>query len=139
MLKEQSPLLQFCIVAAIKHGSWLHSISQAQLLLSSVGCGIARVSFCVSGSLVGWSLTSLAAKPCVACLAVDEGDSLLSSPVLQDRQHLGLLSPVVDHDQVLYILTLGVVEGYRHQGIASALIQMVSQHAYDTRYKSQQQ
>jgi ribosomal protein S18 acetylase RimI-like enzyme len=42
----------------------------------------------------------------------------------QDRQLMGLVSPVLDHDLVGYILTLGVLEGFRHQGIAASLIQM---------------
>ena len=37
---------------------------------------------------------------------------------------MGLLSALLDHDLVVYILTLGVLEGFRHQGIAAALIRM---------------
>lgn len=47
---------------------------------------------------------------------------------------MGLLSGVLDHDRVLYIMTLGVVEGHRHRGIASTLISIACQHAYETRY-----
>ena len=46
---------------------------------------------------------------------------------MQDRQHMGLLSPVVDHDTALYILKLGVLEGCRGRGIASSLIQAACQ------------
>jgi len=52
---------------------------------------------------------------------------------LQDRQHMQLLSPVLDHDNALYILTLGVLEAYRHQGVASQLINNVCQQAYEGR------
>jgi ribosomal protein S18 acetylase RimI-like enzyme len=46
---------------------------------------------------------------------------------------MGLLSPIVDHDLSLYILTLGVLEGFRGQGIASSLIQAACQRACETR------
>jgi len=46
---------------------------------------------------------------------------------------MGLLSPVLDHDRVLYIMTLGVVEGQRNRGIASTLISIACQHAYEAR------
>lgn len=47
---------------------------------------------------------------------------------------MGLLSPVLDHDRVLYIMTLGVVEGQRNRGIASSLISIACQHAYEARW-----
>eukprot|EP00775_Hariotina_reticulata_P008011 gene8011-8209_t len=53
-----------------------------------------------------------------------------------DRQHMQLLSPVLDHDHAFYILTLGVLEAYRHQGVASHLINSVCQHAYDSRCRA---
>lgn len=53
-----------------------------------------------------------------------------------DRQHMGLLSPVVDHDLALYILTLGVLEGFRGQGIATSLIQAACQRACETRCRA---
>jgi len=46
---------------------------------------------------------------------------------------MGLLGMVLDHDSVVYILTLGVVDGWRGRGIASQLIGLVSRHAVDTR------
>lgn len=46
---------------------------------------------------------------------------------------MGLLSAVLDHDRVLYIMTLGVIEGHRHRGLASTLIAVACQHAYETR------
>lgn len=46
---------------------------------------------------------------------------------------MGLLSPVTDHDRVLYILTLGVMEGHRQRGIASTLVDAACRHAYDSR------
>ncbi|KAF8062074.1 MCC1 [Scenedesmus sp. PABB004] len=49
---------------------------------------------------------------------------------------MGLLSGVVDHDSVLYILTLGVVEGWRHRGIAAALIAAVCAHAAEARCRA---
>lgn len=52
---------------------------------------------------------------------------------MQDRQHMGLVSMLLDHDTVVYILTLGVIDGYRHQGIASSLIRMVVRHGCDMR------
>lgn len=46
---------------------------------------------------------------------------------------MGLLSMVLDHDTVIYILTLGVVDAWRGRGIASQLIGLVSRHAAATR------
>jgi GNAT superfamily N-acetyltransferase len=46
---------------------------------------------------------------------------------------MGLLSMVLDHECVVYILTLGVVDGWQGRGIASRLIRLVSQYAADTR------
>jgi hypothetical protein len=45
-----------------------------------------------------------------------------------------LLSAVLDHDRVLYIMTLGVVQGHRHRGLASTLIAIACQQAYETRW-----
>lgn len=47
---------------------------------------------------------------------------------------MGLLSAVLDHDRVLYIMTLGVLQGHRHRGLASTLIAIACQHAYETRW-----
>jgi hypothetical protein len=47
---------------------------------------------------------------------------------------MGLLSAVLDHDRVLYIMTLGVLEGHRHRGLASTLISIACQHAYESRW-----
>ncbi|KAF6265029.1 hypothetical protein COO60DRAFT_1697924 [Scenedesmus sp. NREL 46B-D3] len=58
--------------------------------------------------------------------------SALVAAAAADRQHMGLLSPIVDHDQSLYILTLGVLEGFRGQGIASSLTQAACQRACET-------
>lgn len=46
---------------------------------------------------------------------------------------MGLLAAVYDHDRVLYFLTLGVLEGHRHRGIASTLVARACQHAVDSR------
>ncbi len=46
---------------------------------------------------------------------------------------MGLTSMLLDHDRCVYILTLGVVDGFRNQGIASQLIQLVTQHAQSMR------
>ena len=40
---------------------------------------------------------------------------------------------VLDHDNVVDILTLGVVDGWQGRGIAPRLIRLVSQYAADTR------
>jgi hypothetical protein len=53
---------------------------------------------------------------------------------LQDRQHMGLLSGVLDHDPVLYVMTLGVLEAHRNRGLATNLIAIACQHAYETRW-----
>lgn len=50
---------------------------------------------------------------------------------------MGLLSAVLDHDRVLYIMTLGVLEGHRHRGLASTLISIACQHAYESRWVQQ--
>lgn len=42
---------------------------------------------------------------------------------------MGLTSPLLDHDPVVYILTLGTLEAARGQGIASALIRACCQQA----------
>jgi hypothetical protein len=47
---------------------------------------------------------------------------------------MGLLSLVLDHDSAVYILTLGVVDGWRGRGIASRLIRLVTQYAAETRW-----
>jgi hypothetical protein len=47
---------------------------------------------------------------------------------------MGLLNAVLDHDRVLYIMTLGVVQGHRHRGLASTLIAIACQQAYETRW-----
>lgn len=69
---------------------------------------------------------------------VDTSVIVLQTPfawsALQDRQHMGLLSAVLDHDRVLYIMTLGVVQGHRHRGLASTLIAIACQQAYETRW-----
>lgn len=54
----------------------------------------------------------------------------------QDRNLMGLLSMVWDHESVVYILTLGVVDGWRGRGIASRLIGLVSQYAAETRCRA---
>lgn len=46
---------------------------------------------------------------------------------------MGLLSGVLDHDPVLYVMTLGVLEAHRHRGLATNLIAIACQHAYETR------
>jgi GNAT superfamily N-acetyltransferase len=52
---------------------------------------------------------------------------------------MGLMSAVLDHDRVLYFLTLGVLEGHRHRGIASSLVATARQHACETRWAWPQQ
>lgn len=47
---------------------------------------------------------------------------------------MGLLSGVLDHDPVLYVMTLGVLEAHRHRGLATNLIAIACQHAYETRW-----
>jgi ribosomal protein S18 acetylase RimI-like enzyme len=54
----------------------------------------------------------------------------------QDRHHLGVWGPLHDMVSAVYILTLGVSEGWRQCGIASTLLQHVRQHALQLRYVS---
>jgi ribosomal protein S18 acetylase RimI-like enzyme len=50
---------------------------------------------------------------------------LLRDCSVTDRILLGLNSPTLDNESVMYILTLGVVERMRHQGIGSSLLAQV--------------
>ncbi|KAI8469663.1 MAG: acyl-CoA N-acyltransferase [Monoraphidium minutum] len=54
----------------------------------------------------------------------------------QDRHLMGLVSLVLDHDCVVYILTLGVLDAWRGRGIASRLIGFVTQHAAEARCRA---
>jgi N-acetylglutamate synthase-like GNAT family acetyltransferase len=46
---------------------------------------------------------------------------------------MGMMSAVLDHDCVLYILTLGVVQQHRHKGVAARLVTAACQQAWETR------
>lgn len=46
---------------------------------------------------------------------------------------MGMLSGALDQETLVYVLTLGVVEGFRHQGVASKLIDLTTQHAQQQR------
>lgn len=97
-----------------------------------------RAKRLVKNRLVGWLrshtatiVTNSTPKVWPQLLSLTQSRVVLT---MQDRQHMGLLSAVLDHDRVLYIMTLGVVEGSRHRGIASTLISIACQHAYETRW-----
>ncbi|GBF94521.1 histone acetyltransferase-like [Raphidocelis subcapitata] len=53
-----------------------------------------------------------------------------------DRALMGLSSLVLDHDCVAYILTLGVLDGWRGRGLALRLIGLVGAHAAATRARA---
>ncbi|KAL3133406.1 hypothetical protein ABBQ38_007274 [Trebouxia sp. C0009 RCD-2024] len=48
---------------------------------------------------------------------------------IADRACMGLESRLLDQEDIIYILTLGVTEQFRHLGVASQLIQKVIQYA----------
>lgn len=48
-----------------------------------------------------------------------------------DRHCMGLSAPFYDSETAVYILTLGVVDGFRNRGIASNLIAAVYRHSVD--------
>lgn len=54
--------------------------------------------------------------------------------VPQDRQCMGIAMKYLDSHSMVYVLTLGVVEPFRHCGIARCLLTLVHQHACRMRY-----